>query len=1053
MANSAFSQITIVNAVAADNDGNGHYDTVEIEFSIAVNDSEMETSAITDSDWQFSLDPEFSDILVPDNFNTDVSVIATDIDENDEYVRLTFSSSQFAASNGPVYYRYTNSGNDIHDITSTYVLADFFLKSATDKAPPVISSLVSDATSSGVLKVGESITFTIDFYDPEPDPNITLLPTQYNNELLNWNTTDGGDTYTGIYTVVEGNPNQSTALQLTNVSAEDKYGNVSSTFDGDDVVKTIDANSPTITSVELKDMSKKIGDEDTLHITISSDADNSYSLVSGTVAGYSISSIEKVNSTTIYAFFDITERDYDVDSSETIQVYNLRLADGAGNLSNEINTSVPNDNHAIFSKNPSAYISGNESVCHNDSTEVPIFLTGYPPYSITYEVNGANPVTIDPISSNPYMLKIIADHSIGDPLTYIITDITDATGNSTTGNGSFELDVDTLPQASFTTPLDDDVYDVSLDSVELIGNYSGGSYYGAGVFSNSNIFSPQMAGVDYHDLFYTYQDENGCSDSDTITVRVIEGGSITFTQGKNTYCSYLDTFSVSGYNNLGNPGSFSISPHVDLGLINIAIDTALVFPEILTPGSWTVNYTYAGGDTIKTTFTVEEVNPLVTFDPVADYCADYDIIEVEAKNLTPLGGTGHFSLSDASINLNPYNDGNNIYIKAGDLAPSTYTLEYYYQTINGCVSDTFDTWIINDTFVINPLPVVEILMDTLYNIDGGIELIKGTPGVPAGSFSPSFMDDNGDSTAIFDPLIAGLGKHKAYYTYTDLNTCTNTDSVEFTIDEADAQIFGLDQFNSNNQYCYFNGVKDTIWAVAANSDELPGTFSVDGNIITDIIGIDSVKIDPMVIGADDHIIRYSYTNGNVNYYIEESLNIDSIGDIYFTGLDDTYFEDDTQKVKLEGFYSGNSGIFHFSGNGISDNVPDEFGYFYPGEAGIGSHLITGLYIRNYSGCQKAYDETVIINKATNIEITINLYYMVYPNPVKDLLSVKLTTPLAYDLVVNLYNNMGIMVKSDKLLKNNTLKNLNTNDLPEGYYYLKIMNNDKVLGISKIIIAR
>ncbi|NOQ25203.1 MAG: hypothetical protein GQ564_07555, partial [Bacteroidales bacterium] len=251
VSNSIYSQITVVDAVAIDGDKNGAYGTVEIEFSIAVHDGDIKDPGDRD-DWEFSLDPEFASFLTPTAFNTKVSYIAVDIDGNDEFIQFTFDT-EFASSNGPIYFRYTQEGDVVWDqaTESTSFLSDFSLLSASDNSSPAINNVTSNAAGVGVLKLGESIIFTVDIEGPFDETDITILPPQYNGGDLNWVTYDGGDTYTGTYIVAEGHSDRLTAWPLIDINAVDIYGNISDSLDVTNIEKTIDANTPGISSVTV----------------------------------------------------------------------------------------------------------------------------------------------------------------------------------------------------------------------------------------------------------------------------------------------------------------------------------------------------------------------------------------------------------------------------------------------------------------------------------------------------------------------------------------------------------------------------------------------------------------------------------------------------------------------------------------------------------------------------------------------------------------------------------------------------------------------------------
>ena len=89
------------------------------------------------------------------------------------------------------------------------------------------------------------------------------------------------------------------------------------------------------------------------------------------------------------------------------------------------------------------------------------------------------------------------------------------------------------------------------------------------------------------------------------------------------------------------------------------------------------------------------------------------------------------------------------------------------QTINGCDS------VLSTTLIINPLPNVSVASfnpDTL--CDNGLAV-----SLPVGSPSGGNYTGIGVGAGNFDPVTAGVGTHNIIYTYTDGNTCTNSDTT------------------------------------------------------------------------------------------------------------------------------------------------------------------------------------------------------------------------------------------------------------------------------------
>ncbi|HVO28370.1 MAG TPA: peptidoglycan-binding domain-containing protein [Candidatus Paceibacterota bacterium] len=101
---------------------------------------------------------------------------------------------------------------------------------------PVISSITSNANTTGVLTNGNSITFTLTPLSPEPNARVTG---SYNGVPLSWATTNGGTNYIATYVVAAGQSSQPVPLQISGVTITDQNGNVSAAASGYDVQKTI----------------------------------------------------------------------------------------------------------------------------------------------------------------------------------------------------------------------------------------------------------------------------------------------------------------------------------------------------------------------------------------------------------------------------------------------------------------------------------------------------------------------------------------------------------------------------------------------------------------------------------------------------------------------------------------------------------------------------------------------------------------------------------------------------------------------------------------------
>lgn len=218
-----------------------------------------------------------------------------------------------------------------------------------DATAPTVSSVTSDKTESGVLKIGDTITFTV--APSIADAELTVSPTSYNSGALSWSTLDEGANYTATYTVVDGQPDQAfTPLQLESVRLTDTAGNISSPLSGEDVGKTIDANKPIMSAMAFDPDSgtAKIGDSIILLMNADQAGYTAHAITINGESGESIVFDDNEDGT-----YDAT---YTVESGDTDRTagtipVSIVFEDSAGNTSIEY-TSVNENTLAIDAAAP-----------------------------------------------------------------------------------------------------------------------------------------------------------------------------------------------------------------------------------------------------------------------------------------------------------------------------------------------------------------------------------------------------------------------------------------------------------------------------------------------------------------------------------------------------------------------------------------------------------------------------------------------------------------------------------------------------------------------------
>ncbi len=99
------------------------------------------------------------------------------------------------------------------------------------------------------------------------------------------------------------------------------------------------------------------------------------------------------------------------------------------------------------------------------------------------------------------------------------------------------------------------------------------------------------------------------------------------------------------------------------------------------------------------------------------------------------------------------------------------------------------------------------------------------------------------------------------------------------------------------------------------------------------------------------------------------------------------------------------------------------------------------------------DGSTDFSKVIYLQRTSNSLVQVYPNPVKNLLNIRISNPVAEPLLLRLYNSSGQLV-AEKTLSANTLNSgLSTSHLSNGVYQLIVASTHEVIESKKILIKK
>ena len=421
------------------------------------------------------------------------------------------------------------------------------------------------------------------------------------------------------------------------------------------------------------------------------------------------------------------------------------------------------DSSQFISVNPSptvAFTLPFDSVCSND----PVFTL--PNGTIngvsgpgTYSGSGVSPIP-PPHTFNP---------ALAGGGTHTIT----FTGTATNGcknSTSRTIKVNPKPNVQFTNTIRKCANDSAFTL--NVGIPLGGMYFGTGVLPDGITYDPQSTpGPDEYQLFYTYTDPKGCSDTNQqfITLDTFPVITITSFPVPAKIC-FGDTVELEASSDPANNVSFSWAPNLgDISPASATGDNIKAFPpqtkNITVTGIYNVN-------NCSSTSTIE-VEVIPTAKAAVD--GDLEICYGESTVLTASGATSYEWIEPgdktAEITVTPVWD-------------TTYSVVAYSDLDGNGKQCSTDTTFVK--VIVNPLPIISAGLDTTAYIGDMITLqAQGAETYIWSGKEPelfSCLDCPNPMVKVMPE--GGLSLQTIYYLAgTDENGCTNTDSIIVTLDE------------------------------------------------------------------------------------------------------------------------------------------------------------------------------------------------------------------------------------------------------------------------------
>ena len=393
-------------------------------------------------------------------------------------------------------------------------------------------------------------------------------------------------------------------------------------------------------------------------------------------------------------------------------------------------------------------------------------------------------------------------------------------------------------------------------SVGLFGTPTGGTFSGTGMITN--VFYPSIAGLGSHEIVYSYTNAGGCTGFDTNTVVI---GNTTI----NIDILLTDTgycLSDAPVTLFANPAGGSYSGNGIIGNV--------FYPNIAGVGSHYIKYTVTSSTTCDA---IDSIQVLVGAMPTglaisglpATFC--YNAADVNI-NVTPSGGI----LSGYGITGNTF-------------SPSianigTHVITYTVTNNGGCSAS-----ITQNTEVLAPPTITFNSMQSSYCENDDPFTVTVSPA--GGSLNGNAITGN-----IFDPSLANTGSNYIYYTYSDANSCSNSDSFNVIINSSpSASILPI-----TNSFCSTSPME------ALSGTPAGGVFSGNGVIGT--------NFDPSLAGAGMHYVKYTYTDNNGCSAADSSTaNVTAVHTVD-AGSDASISYNSTSQ--LSGLISGGNGPFVFN---------------------------------------------------------------------------------------------------------------------------------------------
>ncbi|PID91728.1 MAG: hypothetical protein CSA96_06525 [Bacteroidetes bacterium] len=665
---------------------------------------------------------------------------------------------------------------------------------------------------------------------------------------------------------------------------------------------------PTVTNVSIPNAAMKIGDIISATIRVFHDGGSSYSLVSGTLGGYSLYNLQRVDETTYLANFEVVEGGDSFLPEEDIPVAQLVLSDGTVNgiAYNEL---ITQDSDPIDAANPEITTMSVQAGIYKIGDVVEILIQADGESYSLLEESQVNGISAD--SANIQFVELGGGHY---RLLYTVEE-----GETDVMPGELEASVVLAkPSGNIGEPyaLLQNVGAVIIDA-------------NPPVVDRLEVPDLEVGVGGIVQVTITADDEGyGVATGTIINGVPISSDRVTFTE-------------------FGD-GLYELAYEVDEGDVDVAPGMLDISVVLIDPAG---NECEAAEDLELNELEIYTDLPIALLAGTSEVCRG-DIAELtiflngrEPWYIELSDGTDTMSYTEVSVS--------NYSLPVMPDDTTTYQI-LLVRDVNG-VENTGSGVV---TLNVNPVTDVEITnLASAYPYDADPVILEAN--IPGGIFSgPGVFSGSGT----FDPAIADTinSPHDIVYSYVNQNGCVSYDT---------ALVFVLGNngglYIPDDRVCANGGV---FLASASNVTGIVGQFSLtnaSGNPVGGLTdnGNNTASINPANLSEGEYTIHYTYVDRGATLNLSRTFTVETISPPIILGLEESY----CQNSGLLALQADVEDVV-FEGPGV---ISSDSGYYFdPLEVSPGVHSIL-CRVTTGNGCSASSLTELDILSAPVVDFSLN----------------------------------------------------------------------------------